>query len=135
VLFEGARYLYDRAAANQQASAEWLQTGLTTAANAYQAFVQNVGAALAVRAANQDEVAQIHAVQEWEVEILNSRRIQWQLQYLVKWKGYSEPTWEPEDNLAEVQAIDRFQKHSRIHDGVSGNSPRLSPNPGGSPNR
>jgi len=47
--------------------------------------------------------------EEWEVEeILDSRHIRRKLQYLVKWRGYPEPTWEPEVFLAEVQAVDIF---------------------------
>ena len=34
-------------------------------------------------------------------EILKSRRFRNQLQYLVKWQGYTEPTWEPEANLQD----------------------------------
>jgi hypothetical protein len=29
----------------------------------------------------------------------------------VKWRGYPDPTWEPEDFLTEVQAVDAF--HTR----------------------
>jgi hypothetical protein len=44
-------------------------------------------------------------------EILDSRRIRRKLQYLVKWQGYPEPTWEPEEFFADVQAVDVF--HTR----------------------
>jgi len=51
----------------------------------------------------------IDGEEEWEVEeILDSRRVRNQLLYLVRWRGYPDPTWESEDNLAEVEAIDRF---------------------------
>ena len=33
------------------------------------------------------------------------------LQYLVKWRGYPDPIWEPENFLTEVQAVDVF--HTR----------------------
>jgi hypothetical protein len=48
---------------------------------------------------------------EWEVEaILGSRRQRHQLQYFVKWKGYSDAhnTWEPEENIHMPDLIDRF---------------------------
>ena len=54
--------------------------------------------------------------EEWEVEtILKERskktkdkktgRIMYVKEYLVKWKGYDEPTWEPEDNLEHCQEV------------------------------
>jgi len=43
--------------------------------------------------------------EEWEVEeILDSRRTRGRLQYLLKWRGFTHPTWKPEENLAEVEA-------------------------------
>ena len=44
-------------------------------------------------------------------EILDSRRVRKRLQYLVKWTGEVQPTWEPEENMAEVEAVDTF--HAR----------------------
>jgi hypothetical protein len=44
-------------------------------------------------------------------EILDSRRVRRKLQYLVKWQGYPEPTWEPEEFCADVQTVDVF--HAR----------------------
>jgi transposase InsO family protein len=43
----------------------------------------------------------------WEVEeILDSRRVRGRrLQYLVKWRGFADPTWEPEENLTELDAV------------------------------
>jgi hypothetical protein len=39
--------------------------------------------------------------QYWEVEeVLDSRRYRNRLQYLVRWVGYSEPTWEPPEHLS-----------------------------------
>jgi hypothetical protein len=48
---------------------------------------------------------------EWEVEaILGSRRQCHQLQYFIKWKGYSEAhnTWEPEENVHAPELINKF---------------------------
>jgi len=43
----------------------------------------------------------VEGEEEWEVEeILNSRRTRGRLQYLVKWRGFTDPTWEPEENLS-----------------------------------
>jgi glycosylphosphatidylinositol phospholipase D len=51
----------------------------------------------------------VQGEEEWKVqEILDSRKRQNQIQYLVKWKGFDAPTWEPEDYLQDVQAVDLF---------------------------
>jgi len=54
----------------------------------------------------------VEGEEEWYVEeILDSRRVRKRLQYLVKWTGEAQPTWEPEENMAEVEAVDTF--HAR----------------------
>ena len=46
---------------------------------------------------------------EHEVEeILDSRVRRRRLQYLVKWTGYDDPTWEPQEYLEDVHAVDVF---------------------------
>jgi hypothetical protein len=46
---------------------------------------------------------------EYEVErIEDSRMFRCQLQYLVKWKGYDEMSWEPAVNVDGLKAIDEF---------------------------
>ena len=51
----------------------------------------------------------VESEEEWEVEeILDSRRTRGRLQYLVKWRGFTDPTWEPEENLTEVEAVDTY---------------------------
>ena len=30
------------------------------------------------------------------------------VQYLVKWRGFTDPTWEPEENHTEVEAVDIY---------------------------
>jgi len=53
----------------------------------------------------------VEGEEEWEVEeVLDSRRIRGRLQYLVKWRGFAAPTWEPEGSLAEVQAVDDYHE-------------------------
>jgi glycosylphosphatidylinositol phospholipase D len=53
----------------------------------------------------------VEGEEEWEVEeILDSRRMRGRLQYLVKWRGFVDPTWEPEENLTEVEAVDTYHK-------------------------
>jgi len=45
----------------------------------------------------------VEGEEEWEVEeILDSRRTRGRLRYLVKWRGFTDPTWEPEENFPKV---------------------------------
>ena len=54
----------------------------------------------------------VEGKEEWEVEeILDSRRTRERLQYLVKWRGFTDPTWEPEKNLIEVEVVDIYHGH------------------------
>ena len=44
---------------------------------------------------------------EYEVEALLKKctrgsKKKWIVEFLVKWKGYDKPTWEPEENLTNV---------------------------------
>ena len=39
-------------------------------------------------------------------------------QYLVKWTGYSTPTWEPEENLHDTRALEDFLTHTEPADGT-----------------
>ena len=43
-------------------------------------------------------------------EILDSQIRRHKLQYLVKWTGYDEPSWEPADNLSQAEAVDIFHQ-------------------------
>lgn len=43
---------------------------------------------------------------EWEVEkIIKQRKKHKKKEYLIKWVGYSKPTWEPESNLVNCQEL------------------------------
>jgi len=51
----------------------------------------------------------VQGEEKWEVEeILDSRRIRGRLQYLVKWRGFANPRWEPEENLTKAEAVDTY---------------------------
>ena len=53
--------------------------------------------------------------EEWHVqEIFDMRIRRRQLEYLVKWVGYNNTTWEPAMNVNKLQAVDRF--HERYPD-------------------
>src|SRR6266850_7942308 len=52
---------------------------------------------------------------EWEVEeILNSRRYRHQLQYLIKWKGYSDAhnSWEPKENVTAPALLAAYHERN-----------------------
>ena len=52
---------------------------------------------------------EVDGEKEWEVaEVLDSRLFRRRLQYLVKWTGYDDPTWEPATSVNGLQAIDLF---------------------------
>lgn len=48
-------------------------------------------------------------------KILKSRRRNGKIQYLVKWSNYpsSENTWEPEENILDLQLLEEFDKKSK----------------------
>jgi hypothetical protein len=51
----------------------------------------------------------VEGEEEYEVErIEDSRIFRRQLQFLVKWKGYDEMSWEPAVNVDGLKAIDEF---------------------------
>jgi hypothetical protein len=51
----------------------------------------------------------VEGEKEYEVErVDDSRLFRHQLQYLVKWKGYDERSWEPATNVDGLQAINSF---------------------------
>jgi hypothetical protein len=57
---------------------------------------------------------EIEGSPEWEVmEIIDSRRYRRQLQYLVRWTGYDEPTWQPHFDLEN--AMDKVQSFHEQH--------------------
>jgi len=70
----------------------------------------------------------VEGEEEWDVEeILDSGRVRNRLQYLVRWRGYSDPTWEPEDYLAEVEAVDeQYAEKLRPNTAAYGASQELS---------
>ena len=53
----------------------------------------------------------IEGQEEWEIERIIRHKKQrghqgtWQTEYQVKWKGYEDMTWEPEENLENAQDI------------------------------
>lgn len=58
---------------------------------------------------------QVEGEDEWEVEaIQRQRKVRigrgTREEVLVKWKGYSEPTWEPRSLLQDTSALDAFEK-------------------------
>ena len=51
----------------------------------------------------------IDGEEEWLVEeILDERNRYRKKEYLVKWKGYLEPNWQPASNVEECEALDRY---------------------------
>lgn len=57
----------------------------------------------------------IDGEQEWEIERILSHRGRKNRTYLVKWKGYEEASWEPEDNLEHSkEAIEDYWKRKAV---------------------
>src|SRR5258708_27386691 len=64
----------------------------------------------------------IEGEQEWEVEqILDTRRYRSQLQFLIKWKGYSgaHNSWEPEKNLNATDLVKEYYLHNPKKEGAA----------------
>ncbi len=64
----------------------------------------------------------IEGEQEWEVEqILDTRRYRSQLQFLIKWKGYSgaHNSWEPEKNLNATDLVKKYYLRNPKKEGAA----------------
>ena len=48
--------------------------------------------------------------------VISQRKYRGKQQYLVKWKGYDDPTWEPEDFLLKTIRITRTLIRDNTHD-------------------
>ena len=61
-------------------------------------------------------IAEDTGEQEWFVEeILEARRRGSGHQVLVKWTGYTQPTWEPLGALQDTEALDKYEAtHGKI---------------------
>jgi transposase InsO family protein len=54
---------------------------------------------------------EIDGEDEYQVETIVGERLhRRKKQYLVKWVGYPEPTWEPKDYVADTEALDRWEE-------------------------
>ena len=59
---------------------------------------------------------EVDGEEEWEVaEVLDSGLFRRRLQYLVKWTGYNDPTWEPAASVNGLQGMELF--HQRYPEG------------------
>jgi len=51
-----------------------------------------------------------HTHKMYEVEaVLDHRMHLGELQYLIQWVGYEQPTWEPHKNLKQVELVQQYQ--------------------------
>ena len=54
---------------------------------------------------------EVDGEEEWLVDDILDARIRYRkLQYLVKWTGYDQPTWEDATNVNGLQAIDNIHQ-------------------------
>ena len=52
---------------------------------------------------------EVELEEHWEVErIINHRKRNGEMQYLTKWKGFDETTWEPESNFDTTEIIEEY---------------------------
>jgi Chromo (CHRromatin Organisation MOdifier) domain len=53
----------------------------------------------------------VNDVEEYEIEeVLDSKLVRGTLKYLVEWRGYDAPTWEPTRAINEAAALDQFHQ-------------------------
>ena len=54
---------------------------------------------------------EVDGAEDWEVmDLLDSHLFRRRLQYLIKWTGYDDPTWEPAESVNGLHAIDLFHQ-------------------------
>ena len=57
----------------------------------------------------------IDGEEQWEIERILSHKGKQNRQYQVKWKGYEEVTWEPEENLEHSkESIDDYWRRKHV---------------------
>lgn len=73
-----------------------------------------------IRTNPQPEGIQVQGETEWEIEAIldqrekkRRRNARAHTQYLVKWVGYEDPTWEPAEELEQTTALDLWQARLR----------------------
>ena len=60
------------------------------------------------------EPIEIEGEEEYLVEeIVEERKRRNRKEYLVKWLGYQEPTWEPQENVEDTEALDIWEEKER----------------------
>ena len=74
---------------------------------------------------SQPEPELVDRSEEYGVEKILGKRVVrrgrgHQRQVLVKWTGYSDPTWEPESAFQDVTALDAYESLSREREGEGG---------------
>jgi hypothetical protein len=60
------------------------------------------------------EPIEVDGEEEYLVEeILEERKRRKRKEYLTKWLGYQEPTWEPQEHLENTEALEIWERHKR----------------------
>lgn len=127
-LLEGTREALESALIDDSDSVVWPRDPTVTTRAEYDIDEnkQSESASQPVAGRNHDSIqSDSDEEEEYQIEsIQDQRKVRGRQQYLVKWAGYDDPTWEPAEYLAETEALQRWHGTAAAPESVTEPAPQ-----------